>query len=96
MWEMLAKVRPNALIMGTLTGFMTFFFGLRLYNVIDGVIAGNNVDANTIALVLALAGLTFTPLGALISFATQLATDPPPPSPWPGVVERLIDKMNKA
>ena len=93
MWE---KVRPNALVMGIITGGMTFFFGMRLYGVIDGVVSGDNVDANTIALVLALAGLTFTPLGALISFATQLATDPPPPSPWPGVVEKLIERIESA
>ena len=90
MWD---KVRPNALVMGIITASMTWFFGWRLYVVVEGVINGEPVGADTIALVLALAGMTFTPLGALVSFAANLANDPPPPSPWPGVVERLIERM---
>lgn len=72
------KIRPNALLMGLGCVAMVIIFGLKLFGVIEGVIQGDHVNEATIALILALAALVFTPLGALIAFASQLATDPEP------------------
>ena len=85
-----AKLRPNALIMGILCSVMVIIFGWKLFGVIEGVIHGQHVNEATIALILALAGLVFTPLGALIAFSVQLATDPEP-NP---IIEYIKAKMS--
>lgn len=72
------KVRPSALYVATGCGAMTFYFGMKLFGVIEGVVEGDTINESTVALVLALSAVVFTNLGALIALGVQMASDPEP------------------
>lgn len=79
MWS---KIRPNALIIAVMLGALVGLFGWLLYqqvaSIIDDLGDGVTVSEGVIAMILALAASTFTPLGGLLSLAGQMATDPEP------------------
>lgn len=72
------KIRPMVGLGMLVTGTLTFVFGMKLYSVVHAMLANDKIDEGTIALVLALAAGTFTPLGGLLALTGQVATDPEP------------------
>ena len=93
--EMIGRIRPNALFLSTICAVMVLLFGYELYGVIKTAMANPvGITESTVALILALAALVFTPLGALIALAVQMATDPPPPSVPAFLHDKLIQRFS--
>lgn len=73
-----SKIRPSALWLGTLCAVLTGIFGVLFMQMVKSMMGADadDVTPDKVALALALAGLTFAPLGGLLVLAGQMATDP--------------------
>ena len=77
---MLQKIKPNVIILSSFAALLT---GLAILHLVDNV-----TDAESTTILSMLIGIG---IGSLLTIASQVAQDPPPPTVPAHIVEKIID-----
>lgn len=84
MKNMIAKIRPNVIILSLIVAILTYLFGIALIGKIDRLIS-----SEILALLLGIG------IGGLLTLAGQIASDPPPPTVPADTHERMMLQSSK-